>query len=393
MIEMLRFVLTNLARRKLRNAVTAGGVAFAVAALYCMASFQRGYQNGMKEEMDKLGAHLLVVPKGCPYDAASIALHGASWPCYLKSAYLRTVRETAHVAVAAPVFMSAVYDLESGAQIVYCGVQPNITALKRTWRIQGAFPGTDGILAGAEIARTRGWAVGQSVRLPGLENRMAVVRGVLAPTQGADDLFVYLPLADSQRIFRKPDALTHILVRLDDPEQMEDVASALRGCDAGLDMNVVPLAHLFHTIENLVQSTRLLLGSVALVALLAAGAGVSNAILMAVVERTREIGVLRAIGASRLTVFRLIWWETATLCLIGGVTGIVAALAGARFVESWLRARLPFTPHGVLVRIEWPVIGFCLLTALALGTLAGAIPAWRASRLAPSEAIRAGGRA
>lgn len=392
MVSPTHLILANLGRRRLRSLVTASGVAVAVAALFCLASFQRGYQAGLKAELDRLGAHLLVVPKGCPYDAASIALHGASWPCYLKGVYLETVQQTAHVAVAAPVFMSAVYNAETGAQIVYCGVEPNIQALKRTWRMDGRFPTAPGeLLVGAEFARSAGWHVGQEVTLPGLEKQRGRVAGILAPTQGADDLFVYMPLADAQRLFKRPGELTHILVRLDDPERVDDVVRDLRGCEAGLEMNVVPLAHLFHTIGNLMQNVRLLLGCVALVALLAAGAGVSNTILMAVSERTREIGVLRAVGASPGAVFGMIWAETVALCLLGGAAGIAMAIAGARGVEGWLRARLPFAPSDALVQAEWPVAAFCLSGALALGTLAGLLPAWRAARLSPVAAMRSTG--
>src|ERR1051326_5667470 len=106
----LQLAIKNSGRRKLRTLVTTAGVAIAIAALYSMVAFQRGYQAGMQGELDRLGAHILVVPKGCPYDAASIALHGAGWPCYLKEAYLRQVRNTRGVATAAPLLMNAFYD-------------------------------------------------------------------------------------------------------------------------------------------------------------------------------------------------------------------------------------------------------------------------------------------
>lgn len=390
----LRFILANLTRRKLRTFVTGSGVAIACAAMFSLVSFQRGYQSGLKGELDKLGAHVLVVPKGCPYDAASIALHGASWPCYLKSDYLGTVRQTAHVAVAAPVYMAAVYRQDTGAQVVYCGVEPDIVQLKRTWKINGKFPSAKGeILAGSDIATDSGWKVGSEVKLPGVENVNARVSGILASTQGADDLFVFMPLADAQEVFHRPGQLTHILVRLDEPQNMDLVVSALRGCDAGLDMNVVPLAHLFRTIQNLVESTRLLLVSAALVGLIVAGAGVSNTVLMAIVERTREIGVLRAVGASRRQVFGFIWAETVGLCLAGGFAGILFATFGSKIVESWLRSRLPFTPHDALISPEWGVALLCLAAAAVLGTVAGLLPAWRAARLSPVVAIRSGGGA
>src|SRR5450631_2614544 len=128
----LQLAMKNAGRRKVRNLVTILGVAIAVAAVFSLVSFQRGYQNGMQGELERLGAHVLVVPKGCPYDAASIALHGASWPCYLKMSYLATVAATPHVAVAAPVLMSAIY-LPSSEQVVYCGIESNILQLKRAW--------------------------------------------------------------------------------------------------------------------------------------------------------------------------------------------------------------------------------------------------------------------
>jgi ABC-type antimicrobial peptide transport system permease subunit len=202
-----------------------------------------------------------------------------------------------------------------------------------------------------------------------------------------------MPLSDAQRLFKRPNQLTHVLVRLTDPNAMDRVVGALRGCEAGMDMNIVPLAHLFHTIQGLVNSTRLLLGCIVLVALLVAGAGVANTILMAVTERIREIGVLRAVGASHSDIFRLIWLETVTVCLAGGVLGLGIALLGAKSLEGWLRQRLPFSPTDQLVRFDLATLLLCLAGALILGTFAGLLPAWRASRLSPVEAIRTGATA
>lgn len=385
--------LRNLARRPVRTAVTTAGVGLAVAAFFSIVSFQRGYQRGLQWELDQLGAHLLVVPKGCPYDATSMALHGANWPCYLKEQYLDEVKATTGVASAAPVFMAALPGARPGEQFVYLGVRPDILAVKRGWRIAGAFPARDGeVLAGAGLAAEQGWRVGERVALPGRAGALgsARVSGILAATGGADDQFLYLPLAAAQRLFHRPHRLTHILVRLRDPNQMDRVVAALRGCDAGMSMNVVPLAYLFHTIQDLVGAARLLLACVALVAALIAACALSNTLLMAVTERTREIGVLRALGASRFHIFQIIWWETVQISLAGGVLGVLAALAGSRAIEAWLRGRLPYAPSVPLVHAEALVIGLCAAGTLLLGSLAGLLPAWRAARLSPVEAIRSG---
>jgi len=124
---------------------------------------------------------------------------------------------------------------------------------------------------------------------------------------------------------------------------------------------------------------------------LVAGAGVSNTVLMAVTERMRDLGVMRALGAAPADVFLLVWLETLQVCLSGAVAGMVAAFAASRGVEMWLRARLPFAPTDTLIRWEWWIVAACLLCAIFLGSLAGFLPAWRAARVPPMTAIRAGG--
>jgi len=180
-------------------------------------------------------------------------------------------------------------------------------------------------------------------------------------------------------------------VRLNDPEELERATAQLRGCDAGLSMNVVPLAHVFRTIQSLVASTRLFLGCLAAVALLAAAAGVSNAVLMAVAERQREIGIMRAVGASRFDIMRLISTEAIQVSLIGSAIGMLLAFGAARGVEAWVRAQLPFAPSDTLIRWQWWIAGACVGCALVVGGIAALLPACRAAQILPGEAIRPGG--
>ena len=375
-------------RRPLRTGVTTAGVAIATAALFSLLAFQHGYRDGVRLELDRLGAHVLLAPKGCPYDAASMALHGASWPCYLKQSYLDAVRAVPEVATAAPVFMAALYDT-GGQQTVYVGVESNILALRPAWRIDGRFPEQNGdLLLGSEAAKHYGWHVGQEVALPGLKNQTGRVSGVLAPTHGAEDSFFHLRLDDAQRRFHHPGEVTHILVRLAGPNALDSAVAQLRGCDAGLAMNVVPLAHVFRTIQSLVNSTRFLLGCIATVAFLVAGAGVSNTILIAVAERRRELGTMRAMGASPADIFRLVWFETLQTCLAGALAGMAISFLGSRAVEAWVRSSVPFAPSGSLIRCEWWIVAACLGCAVILGSLAGLLPAWRAAAVPPMMSMR-----
>jgi putative ABC transport system permease protein len=384
----LKLSLKEWQRRPLRTGITMTGVAIATAALFSLLSFQRGYRDGLQHELDRLGAHVLLVPKGCPYDAASMALHGASWPCYLKEQYLVEVRSVPEVATAVPVFMTALYDAHS-AQVVYVGVESNILALRPGWQIRGAFPRQPGdLLPGCAIANRNGWQVGQTVPMPGLPGQTGRIAGILAPTQSAEDDFIHMNLADAQTRFRHPFELTHILVRLHSPNDLDRAVSQLRGCDAGLAMNVVPLAHVFNTIQAMIHSTRLLLGCLAAVAFLVAGAGVSNTILIAVTERQRELGMMRAIGASRGDILGLIWFETLQICLAGALTGILISFLGSRVIESWVRSSLPFAPSGSLLSWDWRLIALCVGCAVVVGSLAGMWPAARAATVPPMISIR-----
>jgi putative ABC transport system permease protein len=394
-MSVIHLALSNLRRRKLRTLVTGSGVALAVALAFCLLSFYRGYQRGLQTELDRLGAHLLLVPKGCPYDAASVALHGASWPCYLKEEYVQAVERTQHVAHVAPVLMMAVYDTGQKQQTVYCGITNQMRKLRPGWQVQGTFPQNAGdLLVGYEAAKTRGWKVGQTVRInPGSSAPFPTapqtwrVSGILEQTGGPDDLFLFPRLSDAQALWGKPKELTHVLVRLDNPDNMEQAVRDLRGCDAGMEMTVVPLAHLFQTIRDLAQGTRLLLGCVALTALIGAGAGVGNTVFMAVAERAQEIGVLRAIGWSRGQVFTLVWLETALLTLASGIAGVVLATVICPAFEAYLRSRLPYAPSDALLRPEVSVGSLCLLLSLFVGTLAAFVPARRAAQLFPVQAM------
>jgi ABC-type antimicrobial peptide transport system permease subunit len=111
---------------------------------------------------------------------------------------------------------------------------------------------------------------------------------------------------------------------------------------------------------------------------------------MSVSERSREIGIMRAIGASRTHVFGLIWLETIQVCLAGGVAGVVLAFASSHAVETWLRSRLPFSPDDALIRWDWSIALACVAGAVLLGSVAALLPASRAAELSPVEAMREG---
>jgi ABC-type antimicrobial peptide transport system permease subunit len=139
---------------------------------------------------------------------------------------------------------------------------------------------------------------------------------------------------------------------------------------------------------NLVGSARSLLFSVIVIAIVISAAGITNTLLMSVNERTREIGMMKAIGASGYHIGILLIAETLVITTLGGIIGILAALAGSGIIETFVRGLVPYAPSGSFVSFDPFLIGSCLLFSIGLGLLCGFYPAWKSARLSPMEAIR-----
>ncbi|MFH1768300.1 MAG: FtsX-like permease family protein, partial [Candidatus Omnitrophota bacterium] len=155
-------------------------------------------------------------------------------------------------------------------------------------------------------------------------------------------------------------------------------------------IQVISMAQVQGTIFNLISSAKVMASAVAIIAIFIAVIGVVNTILMSVFERTREIGVMKALGASKFDVFLIVWIETTIICLLGGIAGNIIAFFGANIVEHILKKVLPYTPGGTLVLITPSLLFISFAGAVFMGLISGVYPAFRAASMRPIEAIRQG---
>lgn len=387
-MTLLGLSILNWKRRPVRTVITCLGVALGIATLYSMLAFHNGYEESVAIELNKLGGHILVVPKGCPYDSASMALHGAVWPCYIKISYLDEVRAISGVKTVAPILMTA-KNLGTKEMQVYAGIDSNILGIKPHWKIQGSLPSKEKVLVGNQVAARNQWTIGSKVKI---ENFHFEVGGILQSTKSFDDDFIFLFLPDAQKIYKRTNEITHMIVALQNPEKIEKITRELRGCNAGMLLNVVPITHILETIRTVTRSTKILLGSLSLITLLAASGGVTASLLMAVSERKSEIGMMRAIGASQLDIARMFTYEAGLISLIGGFGGILLAGVWSFFLEKWMRSGLPFMPSEMVVSFSaFQALG-CIGLALGLGVIAAILPVRSAALLPPMLAIRQGSK-
>lgn len=393
-MKVIGIAYKNLKRKKIRTILTIGGVAIAVAVLVSLLGFDAGYQKGLDKDIDKLGYHLLVTAKGCPYEAATLMLKGGGGLRYMDEAVYGRIINDARIDKVTPQLVASVYNQQGaegrGAFALYMGIEKSYIELKPwlEFKSGGWFSAVDAdeAIMGYEAAEVEQRSVGDKIFIPGQE-KVLTVTGILERTGTQDDGVIFIPLKSAQRIFNLPGKLTGIGIKLKNIQMIAEFEEDLYD-EPGIQ--VVSLAQVRGTILNLVSSARVMASAVALIAIFIAIIGVTNTILMSVFERTREIGVMKALGASALDVFKIIWLETILLCVSGGFFGSALAVAGSHFAEQVIRRSLPYTPAGKLVLIEPQIIWFSLLATVVIGIIAGTYPALRASMMKPIEAIRSG---
>jgi putative ABC transport system permease protein len=396
-----RLAWRNLTMRKVRTGLTVFSIAVAVAVLYTLLSFNKGYSASLKQQLQQMGVHLLAVPPGCPFEAASLLLKGGKPPTYLSEQVLAKMAEVPGIQVMAPGFMSAI--IHDDRTDIYYGMDSRTVQLKNWWKLK---PGgqwfadnqEDGVVLGSDAAVTElvinqqsdPFVPGQELWVPEL-NRALKIIGILEPTGTQDDGFFFVPIPLAQKIFQQPGRVTVVAMRLRDPSQAGLVAEQLQKVEG---VEVITMSELLGSQQRMMESAKMLVMSIVLIAVAISAVGVLNTVLMSVFERTREIGIMRATGASKLQVFGLIWLETLLLTATGGVLGVLAAVAGAGMMERLVVSALSsvkfmtINTHSQLASFDPRILVLTLQFVLGVGLLAGLYPAYRASRQEPIESLR-----
>lgn len=392
-MNFLTLAAKNLLRRRGRTLLTVLGVAIAITVLFSLLSLNSGYEKQLNKEVTSMGIHILAVPKGCPYEAASLVMHGGVIPKYLSATDLWNVTNIDGIELATPMLMHQFIrrDNQTGkdaAHIVFGIEIDEIRELKPWWKVQGRYftnNETQVMLVGRGLADKENLTVGMV--LPAGPFKNFTIIGILDRTGDQDDQFHFVPLAEAQRVFNKEGKITTIAVKVKDVSRISEVSEEMEKVP---DIQVVTMTQIMGTIMNLAGSARSLLLTVIAIALIISAFGIINTLLMSVNERTKEFGMMKAIGASGLDIGRIVLAETVFITLAGGVIGTVAALVGSSLIEGFVKGMLPYSPQGSLISFSPGLVAFALAFSVVLGLICGIYPAFKSSRLTPMEAIRSG---
>jgi len=412
--KYLSLAVKNLRRRPIRTGLTVAGVALAVTVGVSLGGFLLGYSSAIDKSIDMLGFQVMIMAKGCPYEAATMMLKGGSGLLYLPSDTYDKVRTDPEIDAITPIFVGlaekkgssirddagSTFSVINGIDVAsYRVMKPWVTLKKGAGYDNGRWFAQDSrseVVLGFEAAEYEQRKVGDAFYAsitpagqPAAILREFQVVGVLERTGTQDDGGVFMPIDAARHFFNRPAELTILGIKL---KQFNGIR--MREFEARWlklpEVQVVGLQQVKSTLVNLVATAQTMIAAVAAIAVIVALIGVVNTILMSVYERTSEIGIMKALGARRGAIFQLIWLETVMICLAGGLVGSIAAVAGSGLVERAIKALADLGVSGSVVRITPGVIGFAVLGAVVLGFFGGLYPAWRASSMRPVEAISKG---
>lgn len=399
-----KIALRALRANKMRSALTMLGIVIGVAAVIAMLAIGSGARQRISEEIESMGSNLLIVFSGSTSSGGARMGAGSDPTVSLEDAEA-IKRECPAVLDVAPVHSGTaqvVYGNQNWSTVVI-GTTPSILHI-RNWQLaEGkAFTEQDDryatkvCLIGKTVADKLFAGidpVGQVIRIkkvPFIVDGVLAGKGQTMMGQDQDDI-VYIPISTAQkRLFKAvfPGMIQFIMITA---RSMGDLDSAEMQINALLkqrhrisasqenDFTVKNLTQLMQTAVALARIMTLLLGAIASISLLVGGIGIMNIMLVSVTERTREIGIRIAVGATTWDIRTQFIIEAVTLSLIGGTAGILIGETASITVSR--AANLP-----VIVSPLSIALAFCF--SAAVGIFFGFYPAYKASLLNPIDALR-----
>jgi putative ABC transport system permease protein len=233
------------------------------------------------------------------------------------------------------------------------------------------------MILGSVAAEALEKEVGQTLQMFDVPFRIVGIYETGVPFQDGGGV---MPLRDAQTLFGQPRKVSFLGIRLEDPDRAAEVEREIEA-----RFPEVAVSQVSEFAENIADFQLVESGTwaIAFLALLVGGAGMMNTMVMSVFERTREIGVLRAVGWSKGRILRMILRESLALSLLGGAVGLVTGIVAIELLNG-----VPAMAGFVEASFSVALFVQALVTAFVLGALGGAYPSWRASLLRPVEALR-----
>jgi len=394
-LEFIRLALRTVLAERMRSFLTALGIAVGIAAVVLLTSIGEGVHRFVLDEFTQFGTNLVAVNPGkATTYGASIGVFATARPLTLEDA--TALGRTPHVRAVVPVVQGNAEVEARGRtrRTTVFGVGPDMPEVFRAAVASGQFLPPDDITApralavlGSKLARevfALDSPLGQRIRIGG--ERFLVI-GIMVPkgqVLGLDiDDAVYIPAARSLSMFNRNSLMeVDLLYREGAPvdEVVAGIHRILKTRHGREDYTITTQQQMLDVLGSVLNVLTFAVAAIGGISLLVGSVGILTIMTMAVSERTREIGVLRAVGSTRNQILYIFLSEATLMAAIGGLAGLALGI-GLAVVLHWLVPALP-----VHISVLYSVLAEIL--AMTIGLTAGVVPARHAAYLDPVEALR-----
>jgi putative ABC transport system permease protein len=385
-----KFALSNLRRNKARSFLTALSLVVSAATLTIVLSLDRGYGSAVQNDLvDKTGIHLYVTKEGCPIEAASVIAQGGLSPLYVTDDVVEKLRSVPEIEEVFAFQLFSLTTSDGSRTDIFMGVDKSVEQVKPDWKYAsgGFFVNDSSVILGAEIARIEQRKVGDRVFVENY-NMEFVVSGILQRSYSQDDGMFFLPLPVAQKLIDRVGKLSAVAAKLKNVGELNTVKNKIRAMLPN-DYFVIGSKELSEGILQFFASTRVIMFAMVGIAFLISVFGIINTMLMAILERKKEIAYLKCVGAEKNDLLHLIALETGIISVIGSATGALVGLALSPLFGNMLRKYLvAFVPSGSIAEPTVGIVLFAFFACTIVGVLCSLYPAFRASRIVPMEVLR-----
>lgn len=389
-MTFIKVAISNLRRNPVRSLLTGLSLAVSAATLSVVLSLDKGYSSAVTNDLvHNTGVHLYITKEGCPLEAVSVIAQGGLSPLYVEESIMERLHGIAGLEAVMPFKLFAATTDDGTRTDIFMGVTEAIANIKPEWHYAsgGWFTGSDSVILGAELALIEKAEIGNRIYVEHFDTEL-VVSGVLQRNYTQDDGMFFIPLASAQAMLNREGKLSAVAIKLADISSMDAVRNRLRAMMPP-DYFVIGSKELSQGILNFFGSTRAIMFVMVLVAFLISVFGIINTMLMAVLERRREIAYLKCVGAGKYDLLRLISLETIAIAVTGSAAGALFGMVLSPISGGLLRNFLiAYIPSGAIAQPDLSIA----LTAFAVCTLIGMAcslyPAFRAGKIVPMEVLR-----
>jgi len=383
--------VNSISHRKMRSWLTLIGIVIGVAAIISLVTVSRSLESTIESQFEQFGANRIIIsPKG--FQGPGTSSEGltkedvetvekiSGFKYVVPGIFLST--EVIHKKEAGFTLVSGIPAEKFGEFFIDSGVKLNEGRFLKAGDKYEAVVGSRVV----EDMFENQLRLGSKIKIKGREFKIIGILKEIGNSQ--DDSQINIPLDTAREIFNKPDDVDAIIAQVksanDIPMLQDKIEKEMERKRHDTNFQVVTATQILEQINQVLGVMQFVLVGIAAISLIVGAIGIMNSMYTSVLERTRDIGIMKAIGAKNSDIMSIFLVESGLIGLVGGIFGVLIGSAMALIIGQFSKS----AGFLLMIKIEPLVIIFGLLFAFFVGIISGILPAYQASKLKPVDALR-----